>query len=187
MKLINGNLVTTVVQFAKDMLGVELEEKAVSNAIKQLKFAENIRLADALKNDNIEMFSEILSGTGVSLAPAAEEEPVSEDGYGSANTRIPAQSTVAAQGSQAAVANRRANNAAQDAARDQTGGQRQVAGGNKPAPGNTGGPQGHRQMPTDPDDIQMGQNAQVANQAANQAAANAQEIERLKQLAMGRR
>ena len=39
----------------------------------------------------------------------------------------------------------------------------------------------------DPDDVQRNQNSQAANQAVSQANANAQEIERLKQLAMGGR
>jgi hypothetical protein len=177
MNLINGNLVKTVIQFGKDMLGVDLEEKDVSNVIKTLTFSENIQLANALKSDDVEQFSDILE-----IVPT--EQPVAEDGYGSVGTQGASASTIKAQGSQDAVAQRRANIAQQDANRDATAPARTVAGSNiKP----TGTGASRQPSNPDPDDVQAAQNAQVASDAVQQAQQNAAEIERLKQLAMGRR
>ena len=81
-------------------------------------------------------------------------------------------------------AQRRANNAQQDAQRDSTAVGRLVAGANKVATGQGAKRYDKRQ---DPDDVQRAQNAQAAGQAGQQAARNSQEIERLKQLIQGRR
>ena len=177
MNLINGNLVKSVMQFGKDALGVDLEEADVSAVIRQLSFSENIRLANALKNDNIEMFSELLD-----IQP---EEEVTEDGYGTVGTQSTSASSIKSQGSQDVVAQRRANNSQQDANRDAATPARTVAGANKQATGTGADRSDPNQV--DPDDIQAQQNAQTAGFAAQQAQQNAAEIERLKQLAMGRR
>ena len=81
-------------------------------------------------------------------------------------------------------ANRRANNAQQDANRDATAKPRTVAGGNKQPTGQGAARYDKR---ADPDDVQRGQNAAQSNANAQGIDRNAQEIERLKALAYGRR
>lgn len=109
-----------------------------------------------------------------------EEEQIDE--YGTINTAQPSRATIRAGKENNDVANRRANNINQDMNRDSKVIARTVAGGNKQPTG-----QGAvRAGSADPDDIERASNAQTAGQAANQSNINAQEIERLKQLAMGR-
>jgi len=109
-----------------------------------------------------------------------EEEQIDE--YGTINTAQPSRATIRAGKENNDVATRRANNINQDMNRDSKVIGRTVAGGNKQPTG-----QGAvRAGSADPDDIERANNAQTAGQAANQSNINAQEIERLKQLAMGR-
>lgn len=175
MKLIDGNLVKTVIQFGKDTLGVELEEKQVSEVIKSLSFSENIQLADALKNDDVTKFAEILE---------IETSEETNEAYGTIGTQQASGSTVDKIATDQETQMRRYNNNQQDANRDSTVAQRTVAGGNKAATGQGASRYDKR---ADPDDVQRNQNAQTAGYAADQAQRNAAEIERLKQLAMGRR
>jgi hypothetical protein len=176
MKIVSGSLVRTLQQFIKDTVNIDLDDAEISAKVRELKFSENLELVDALKADNIEEILSILQIDNV-------ESMVDEDGYGTTLTTQPAASTIKSQNTAINNANRRANNAQQDANRDMTVAQRTVAGGNK-AP--TGAPNRTNTIP-DPDDQERAQNAQVAGGAANQAAANAAEIERLKQLVYGRR
>jgi len=104
------------------------------------------------------------------------------DEYGTISTAQPSRATIRAGKEQNDVANRRANNANQDANRDSTSLPRTVAGGNKQPTGQGA----NRAGSADPDDIERAQNSQIANQSQQQANINAQEIERLKQLAMGK-
>jgi hypothetical protein len=175
MKLIDGNLVKTVIQFGKDMLGVELEEKQVSSVIKSLSFSENIQLANSLKNDNLEKFSEILE---------IEPQQDTNEAYGTIGTQQASGSSIDDQAAKQRTDSRRFTNTQQDAARDATAVQRTVAGGNKQPTGQGAARYDKR---ANPDDVQSAQNAQTANFAATQAQKNAAEIERLKQLALGRR
>lgn len=170
MKLIDGNLVKTVVQFAKDALGIDIEEKQVSSAIRALRFSENITLANAIANDDIEKVKELLN--------LSDQEETMEAGYGSQGTQAASASTIKAQTTQANNQNRRANNAAQDQARDSMVAGRTVAGGNKTATGSA-----QRSAP-DLDGQQRQQNAQAADYATRLAQQNAQRIE---QLVKGRR
>ena len=104
------------------------------------------------------------------------------DEYGTINTAKPSNATIRA--SNNGNDQRDFTNAQQDAKRDSSNPQRYVAGSNKQA---TGQGAVRQSSNVDPDDEQRAQNSQTAGQAANQANANAQEIERLKQLAMGGR
>lgn len=106
------------------------------------------------------------------------EEEIPE-AYGTQSTARPSRATIRAQGS--GVEQRRYNITAQDQNRDATVTSRTVAGGNKQPTG-----QGAvRAGSADPDDIERANNAQVSAQNQQQTNINAQEIERLKQLALG--
>lgn len=167
MKLINGNLVKTIVQFAKDQMNMDLEEKMVSQAIRSLRFSENIELANAVSNDDIEKIKQLLN---------LPEQETNEAGYGSQGTQAASSSTIKAQTTKTINQNRRANNAAQDQNRDASAAQRTVAGGNKAA---TGAPAARYDKRADPDDVQRNQNAQSADYATRLAQQNAQRIEQL--------
>jgi len=104
------------------------------------------------------------------------------DEYGTINTARPSRATIRAGTEKMDVANRRANNINQDMNRDSTVPNRTVAGGNK-QPTGTGAV---RAGSADPDDIERANNANVSAQNQQQANINAQEIERLKQLALGK-
>jgi hypothetical protein len=111
--------------------------------------------------------------------PNESEEELKEIGYGTAATAQSSRATVNKQNSN--VANRRYNITVQDQNRDAKGIERTVAGGVKQATG-----QGAvRAGSEDPDDIERAHNSNQSNANAEQANMNAQEIERLKQLAMG--
>jgi len=101
--------------------------------------------------------------------------------YGTINTARPSRATIRAGTEKVDVANRRANNINQDMNRDSNVPNRTVAGGNKQPTG-----QGAvRAGSADPDDIERANNANVSAQNQQQTNINAQEIERLKQLALG--
>lgn len=103
------------------------------------------------------------------------------DEYGTINTAQPSRATIRAGTEKMDVANRRANNINQDMNRDSKVPNRTVAGGNKQPTG-----QGAvRAGSADPDDIERANNANVSAQNQQQTNINAQEIERLKQLALG--
>ena len=111
--------------------------------------------------------------------PNESEEELNELGYGSSSTAQPSRATINKQNSN--VANRRYNITVQDQNRDAKVANKTVAGSNIQATG-----QGAvRAGSEDPDDIERAHNSNQANANAEQASVNAQEIERLKQLAMG--
>jgi hypothetical protein len=103
-----------------------------------------------------------------------------DEAYGTQSTAQPSRATIRSQGS--GVEQRRYNNTAQDQARDANVTPRTVAGGNKQPTGQGASRAGS----ADPDDIERAQNSEISSQNQQQANINAQEIERLKQLAMGR-
>ncbi len=111
-----------------------------------------------------------------------EEWKSLDEAYGTQSTAQPSRATIRAQGTSPTGSERRYNNAAQDQARDATVISRTVAGGNK-QPTGTGAV---RAGSADPDDIERANNAEVSAQNQQQANINAQEIERLKQLALGK-
>jgi len=162
MNLVNGNLVKSAIQFAKDNFNVDLDEKVVSDTIKNLSFSENIKIAEIIKNDDMNGFSELFD--------MEIEEAITPYGAQSAQQR--------SMNTKQTNANRRANNANQDAQRDATGGR---VGGVPGKRNTTATGQGAARYDkrADPDDVQRGQNASGID-------ANRQEIERLKQLAFRR-
>lgn len=168
MKLVNGNLVKSAIQFAKDNFNIDLDEKIVSDTIKSLSFSDNIKIAEIIKNDDMNGFSELFN--------MEVEEAITP--YAAQNAQQRANSM------QNKNANRRANNAQQDANRDATAKPRTVAGDNKQPTGQGAARYDKR---ADPDDVQRGQNAAQSNANAQGIDRNAQEIERLKALAYGRR
>lgn len=112
--------------------------------------------------------------------PGFNEEEEIPEAYGTQSTAQPSRATIRAQNS--GQDNRRYNITVQDQNRDAKAVNRTVAGSNKQPTG-----QGAvRAQSADPDDIERANNAQVSAQNQQQTNINAQEIERLKQLAMGR-
>jgi hypothetical protein len=109
---------------------------------------------------------------------------VQYEAYGTVGTRQPSASRIQAQTTSDNNNQRDFTNNQQDQQRDATAVQRTVAGGNKQATGQGAARYDKRQ---DPDDVQRGQNAAQSNANAQLANQNAAEIERLKQLAYGRR
>ena len=109
--------------------------------------------------------------------------PQVEEAYGSVGTQQPSASTIKAQTTKDNNNQRDFTNNQQDQQRDSTAVSRTVAGGNKQATGQGAA----RSVGADPDDVQRGQNAAQSNANAQLSDQNAQEIERLKQLAYGRR
>ena len=103
------------------------------------------------------------------------------EAYGTISSAGPSRATIRAGSTKADTQNRRANNANQDANRDAARPNRTVAGSNMQPTGQGASRAGS----ADPDDIERAQNSDTAATAANQSNVNAQEIERLKQLAMG--
>ena len=105
-----------------------------------------------------------------------------DEAYGTATSAQPSRATIRAQGTSPSGTERRYTNTAQDQARDANVIARTVAGSNKQ-------PTGHgavRMGSADPDDIERANNAEVSSQNQQQVNINAQEIERLRQLAMGK-
>ena len=112
------------------------------------------------------------------------DAPEVEEAYGAAGTQLPSAASIKAQTTNDKNNQRDFNNNQQDQTRAGTNsGGRAVAGGNKQPTGQGAA----RNVGADPDDVQRGQNAQSAGQATELANNNAAEIERLKQLAFGRR
>lgn len=158
MKLVNGNLVKSAIQFAKDNFNFDLDEKIVSDTIKNLSFSQNIEIAEIIKNDDINGFSKLFS--------VEVEEAITP--YGAQNAQQRAMNT------KQINANRRANNSQQDQQRDSTGGRPAGVPGNRNQQA-TGKGAARYDKRADPDDVQRNQNAGGID-------ANRQEIERLKQL-----
>lgn len=103
------------------------------------------------------------------------------DEYGTINTAKPSNATIRA--SNNGNDQRDFTNAQQDAKRDSSNPQRFVAGSNKQATGQGASRAGS----VDPDDIERADNKYKSDANQQQSNINAQEIERLKQLAMGGR
>jgi hypothetical protein len=113
------------------------------------------------------------------LAGIKKEDKIDE--YGTINTAKPSNATIRA--SNNGNDQRDFSNAQQDAKRDSSNPQRFVAGSNKQATGQGASRAGS----ADPDDIERADNRFKSDANQQQSNINAQEIERLKQLAMGGR
>ena len=174
MEIVNNSTIDSVIDYANVKFGLELKKEDIAEQLKGLSFGDTLKLIDAIKKEDNDTFSSL-----VDMSRVNEQEL---DEYGTINTHKPSNATIRAANN--GNDQRDFTNAQQDAKRDSSNPQRYVAGSNKQATG-----QGASRMPSnpDPDDVQRNQNSQAANQAVNQANANAQEIERLKQLAMGGR
>jgi hypothetical protein len=109
--------------------------------------------------------------------------PQVDEAYGTVGTQQPSASTIKAQTTKDNNNQRDFTNNQQDQQRDVQNVQRTVGGGNKQPTGQGAA----RSVGADPDDVQRGQNAAQSNANAQLSTQNAMEIERLKQLAMGRR
>ena len=171
MEIVNNSTIDSVIDFANVKFGLEIKKDDIAEQLKGLSFGDTLKLLDAIKKDDNDIFSSII-----------DLSRVNEAGYGSIQTAKPSNATIRA--SNNGNDQRDFTNAQQDAKRDSSNPQRYVAGSNKQA---TGQGAVRQSNDPDPDDVQRAQNSQTAGQAANQANVNAQEIERLKQLAMGGR
>ena len=171
MEIVNNSTIDSVIDFANVKFGLEIKKDDIAEQLKGLSFGDTLKLLDAIKKDDNDIFSSII-----------DLSRVNEAGYGTIQTAKPSNATIRA--SNNGNDQRDFTNAQQDAKRDSSNPQRYVAGSNKQA---TGQGAVRQSNDPDPDDVQRAQNSQTAGQAANQANVNAQEIERLKQLAMGGR
>lgn len=171
MEIVNNSTIDSVIDFANVKFGLEIKKDDIAEQLKGLSFGDTLKLLDAIKKDDNDIFSSII-----------DLSRVNEAGYGTIQTAKPSNATIRA--SNNGNDQRDFTNAQQDAKRDSSNPQRYVAGSNKQA---TGQGAVRQSSDPDPDDVQRAQNSQTAGQAVNQANANAQEIERLKQLAMGGR
>ena len=173
MDIQHGSLVDTVIEYASVKFGVELEVEQVSRHLRDMSITQTMELIDIIKREDDNEFSSIIdmsavNESGGTIAPsAAAIRPT--------NTQM----------KKDAVATRRANNTAIDQNRDSAVVQRTVAGSNKTATGN------NPKTPAPPAPDAQGQHRQSNSDAiantSNQSAQNAAEIERLKQLAFGKR
>lgn len=153
---------------------IKAEESLLSSSLRELNFSKTLDLVHMIDANDVQGVTELLN---------IDYDAV-EEAYGTVGTQQPSASTIKAQATKDSNNQRDFTNAQQDAQRDNAVAQRSVAGGNKQPTG-----QGARRYDkrADPDDVQRNQNAAQANQNAALANQNAAEIERLKQLAYGRR
>jgi len=139
---------------------------------------ENESVVDNQTNEASDELARLiqLSRHGIESIPEA---------YGTISSAQPSRATIRAGDTQNKTANRRANNINQDMNRDAKVsrlGANGVPGYKNPNPTGTGA---SRAGSADPDDIHRSEIEQVARGGQDQSLTNAQEIERLKQLAMG--
>lgn len=170
MKIKNNSIIDTVIDYANVKFGMEVKQEDISKQLKMLSYRDTLKLVDAISNEDDEVFGNIIDLSAVSEA------------YGTATTQAPSRATNRMQAQQASNASRRADNISMKQNRG-PGATRTTAGSNKIP---TGQGSNANAVGQDPDDVQRGQNSDTANQASQQANQNAQEIERLKQLAMGK-
>ena len=174
MEIVNNSTIDSVIDYANVKFGLELKKDDVIEQLKGLSFGDTLKLIEAIKKEDNDTFS-----TLVDMSRVNEQDL---DEYGTINTHKPSNATIRSANN--GNDQRDFTNAQQDNKRDSMIPARYTAGSNKQPTG-----QGANRASTnpDPDDVQRAQNSQTAGQAVNQANVNAQEIERLKQLAMGGR
>lgn len=159
MKIKDKSIIDTVINYANVKFGVEIKQEEVSKQLKNMTFSQTLKLIDSIKNEDDDLFSEMIDLSAVVEA------------YGTATTSSPSSATIRAQGTSVGVANHRQKNtaiksASTPAQRITPGAQNKTATAAKSAP--------------DLDAEQRDGNTQQAQQ-------NAADIERLKQLALGKR
>ena len=170
MEIVNNSTVDSVIDYANVKFGLELKKDDIMEQLKGLSFGDTLNLLDSIKNEDNDKFSSII-----------DLSRVNEAGYGTIQTSKPSNATIRA--SNNGNDQRDFTNAQQDAKRDSSNPQRYVAGSNKQPTG-----QGAvRAGSADPDDIERAENKYKSDANQQQSNINAQEIERLKQLAMGGR
>ena len=174
MEIVNNSTIESVIDYANVKFGLELNKDDIAEQLKGLSFGDTLKLIDSIKKEDNDTFSSL-----VDMSRVNEQEL---DEYGTMNTHKPSNATIRAANN--GNDQRDFTNAQQDNKRDSMIPARYTAGSNKQPTG-----QGANRASTnpDPDDVQRAQNSQTAAQAVNQSNINAQEIERLKQLAMGGR
>jgi hypothetical protein len=170
MEIVNNSTIDSVIDFANVKFGLEIKKDDISEQLKGLSFGDTLKLLDAIKKDDDDTFSSII-----------DLSRVNEAGYGTIQTAKPSNATIRA--SNNGNDQRDFTNAQQDAKRDSSNPQRFVAGSNKQATGQGASRAGS----ADPDDIERADNRFKSDANQQQSNINAQEIERLKQLAMGGR
>ena len=171
MKVKNNSIIDTVIDYANVKFGMEVKQEDISKQLKSLSYGDTLSLVDAIAKEDDEKFSEIIDLSAVSEA------------YGTAATAQPSRATNRRVNQDQTNSVRRADNVNQKLQRQPVQ-QRTVAGGAKTQ---TGGNSNASKQISDPDDTQRQANAQSAATNQEIAMQNAAEIERLKQLAMGRR
>lgn len=170
MKIKNNSIIDTVIDYANVKFGMEVKQEDISKQLKMLSYRDTLKLVDAISNEDDEAFGDIIDLSAMSEA------------YGTASTQMPSRATNRMQAQNTANASRRTDNINMKANRG-PGATRTVAGANKVP---TGQGTNANKIGQDPDDVQRNQNTDAINNNSSQAKANAQEIERLKQLAMGK-
>jgi hypothetical protein len=170
MEIVNNSTIDSVIDFANVKFGLEIKKDDIAEQLKGLSFGDTLKLLDAIKKDDNDTFSSII-----------DLSRVNEAGYGTIQTAKPSNATIRA--SNNGNDQRDFTNAQQDAKRDSSNPQRFVAGSNKQATGQGASRAGS----VDPDDIERADNKYKSDANQQQSNINAQEIERLKQLAMGGR
>jgi mevalonate pyrophosphate decarboxylase len=159
MNIKDNSIVGTIIDYANIKFGMEIKPEEVSAQLKDIGFSDTLRLVDAIKNENDELFSSIIDLSALSESGA---------GYGTSATGAGSVAGARDQNAQMQNDDRRNTNLALKASRS-SGPARTVAGANKQPTA----------APSRP--VQDPQAAQVASNA-NQSSSNSQEIERLKQL-----
>tara|TARA_B100001057_G_C22780524_1_gene923463 strand:- start:748 stop:1266 length:519 start_codon:yes stop_codon:yes gene_type:complete len=172
MKVKNNSIIDTVIDYANVKFGMEVKEPDISKQLKGLSYRDTLRLVDAIGKEDDETFGDIIDLSAMSEA------------YGSAMTSAPSRATNRASGQNYNNAMRRQDNMMGKQNRAGSGAERTVAGGNKQP---TGGSSNAVKRSPDPDDIERQQNSQMSTQNNAMATQNANDIARLKQLALGRR
>lgn len=150
MKIEGDSIVDTVIKFAKQHFGVEMEVEDVSKQLKELSFANNLEIIDVIKNDDVNGFQELIQVS-------------TNEAYGTATTAGASRATIR----KGITAQDQASRASKAASAQRGGGYSAAPAGAKSLKAT-----GARQS-TDPDDAERANNANVSQ-------TNASEIERLK-------
>lgn len=174
MEIVNNSTIDSVIDFANVKFGLEIKKDDISEQLKGLSFGDTLKLLDAIKKDDNDIFSSII-----------DLSRVNEAGYGTIQTAKPSNATIRA--SNNGNDQRDFTNAQQDAKRDSYAIARKVAGAPPQGPIVATGQGASRVGNADPDDIHRADIEGQTNANAQAGARRDQEIERLKQLAMGGR
>lgn len=170
MKVKNNSIIDTVIDYANVKFGMEISQADISAQLKSLSYGDTLTLVDAIAKEDDEKFSDIIDLSAVSEA------------YGTANTATPSRATNRRANQDQVNSNRRADNINQKMQRPP------VAPRTTPGVGGgTGGTSNASKQITDPDDTQRQANAQGVADTQDTQQGIIADIERLKQLAMGRR